>query len=67
MTENALDVLPGTFWTAPTTAVASVTTKQMRAIMLYSDGWILARGRMWDFESKNLGAGVHRLTLKART
>lgn len=54
------------FWTIPATASQTMTTRQLRETLLYHDGFVMAQGRIWDITSKNLGAGVYRVTLKAR-
>lgn len=51
----------------PQHAAPSVTKKDLKAILLDTDGWMMLRGRMWDLHSKHLGAGIYRLSLKERT
>jgi len=50
--------------TIPHLAQMTMTKKQLRETLLYTDGSILANGRMWDIISKHLGAGVYKVTLK---
>lgn len=44
----------------------AVPTKVLRRIMLETGGWMLACGQGYDIKVKNLGAGVHRLTLERK-
>ena len=63
---NANDGLPITFFTSPgnSSTNTTMTTKQLRALLLYNDGRIFACGDLWDIQSKSLGAGVYRVWLK---
>lgn len=45
---------------------ATCERKVLREIMLQTGGWMFAHGRQYDIQSKHLGAGVYRLSLKAR-
>jgi hypothetical protein len=58
--------LPDHFWTIPATAQTTMPRKQLQSVLLASDGAIIACGRLWDIVSKNLGAGVYRVSLKER-
>lgn len=59
--------LPDQFYTMPQHATTTMTTKDLKAILLATDGWILACGYMWDIKNENLGAGVKRVFLKQRS
>lgn len=48
----------------PKIAHATVTTKELREIMLRTGGQMLAQGDLWDIQKKSLGAGVYRISLK---
>lgn len=54
------------FYTMPDSASATFTTKDLRALLLSHDGWIMACGQGYDIVSKPIGAGVHRVSLKLR-
>ena len=41
----------------------TVTRAQLRAMLLKTDGKMFACGELFDIQSKNLGAGVYRVTL----
>ena len=43
----------------------TVPTKVVRALLLKTDGQIMARGRLWEITAKSLGAGVYRVSTKA--
>ena len=53
-------------WTVPHLFTQTVTTKELREILLETDGWIMACGYIYDIKHKNLGAGVKRVYLKRR-
>ena len=40
--------------------------KHLKETLLHTDGWVLSCGYMWDIQSKSLGAGVYRVTLKKK-
>ena len=43
-----------------------MTKKQLKETLLATDGWILAKGRILDIKSKNLGVGIYKVTLEER-
>lgn len=45
----------------------TLTTKDLRALLLQTGGQLMACGYLHDIKSEALGAGVHRVTLKRRT
>ena len=63
---NANTALPITFFTNPggESTTTTMTTKELRTLLLYNEGRILACGDLWDIKSKSLGAGVYRVWLK---
>ncbi len=58
--------LSNNFYTCPDYASQTVTRKDLKDILLKTDGKILSQGRMRTLKSKHLGAGVYRITLEAR-
>lgn len=64
--EKEAATLPTIFYTMPRTASATMTTRNLRSILLETEGSIIAKGVMWDICNKHLGAGVYRVTLKER-
>jgi len=44
----------------------TMTKKDVRSLLLYTDGWMMSCGFSYDIESKHLGAGVYKVRLKAR-
>jgi hypothetical protein len=55
--------LPVQFWTNPSWASVTVTSKELRAIQLRHGGEILACGYLWVIKRQNLGGGIYKLTL----
>lgn len=45
---------------------STVNKKTLHHVLLSNGGTLLARGELHDIESKHLGAGVYRVTLKKR-
>lgn len=41
-------------------------TKVVRELLLATDGQTLLNGKLWDIESKNIGAGVYKVWLTNR-
>lgn len=66
---NPNNDLPVWFFTNPggSQTNTTMTTKQLRDLLLYNDGRIMACGDLWDIQSKSLGAGVYRVWLKKWT
>ena len=56
-------VLPDHFWTMPATANTTMTSPELRAVLLRHDGQIIAKGALWTIRNKHLGVGVHRVYL----
>lgn len=50
----------------PSAARPTVSTETLRSLLLYTEGWIVAHGVMYDINSKHLGAGIHRVWLERR-
>lgn len=59
--------LPTRFYTVPRIAQATMTRKDLKALLLDTGGWIMACGYLWDIKSKHIGAGVYNVYLKERT
>ena len=57
------DVLPNHFFTMPRMAHTTMTTPQLRSVLLRHGGVIIARGELWTIRNKHLGVGVHRVYL----
>lgn len=55
--------LPNIFYTMPRTANTTMDTKDLKELLLETGGRVIACGRLFDIKSKNLGAGVYRVTL----
>lgn len=53
-------------WANPSSHWQTMTTRELRETLLQTDGQILARGNFWTIESKRIGPGVYRVTLKER-
>ncbi len=53
-------------WFAPGIATVTMSRKQLNAFLHATGGVAMARGHLWDIESKNLGAGVCRVKLKEK-
>ena len=62
MRQDVLDRLASNPWYADET----ITKAELKEILLKTDGWIMAQGRLHDIKSKHLGAGVYRVWLEER-
>ena len=56
--------LGNNFYIMPKYANTTMTRKELRETLLDTDGKILTCGRMWDIVSKNLCAGIYKVSLK---
>ena len=62
-----MKLLPLNFYTMPQVANITMDKKDLKELLLESEGWITACGHMWDIKNEHLGAGVYRVTLRRRT
>ena len=62
-TNSVMNVLVGY---VPGISRPTMTRKQLKELLLYTDGWMMNRGAMCDIRSKHLGAGVYQVWLEAR-
>ncbi len=58
--------LPNVFYTMPRYANTTMETKDLKEILLSTDGWVFAQGYLFDVCSKAIGAGVHKVWLEKR-
>jgi len=58
--------LPNVFYNMPHIASTTMDRKDLKELLLATDGWVLACGSIYDIATKSLGAGVYRVTLKRR-
>jgi hypothetical protein len=56
-------VLPDHFYTMPHAAHTTMTSSELRSILLHNDGMVMAAGQLWEIRSTHLGVGVHRVWL----
>jgi len=59
-----MKVLPNNFYALPDIAKTTMDRKDLKELLLETEGWVIACGRMYDIESKDIGAGVYRVRLK---
>jgi hypothetical protein len=64
-TTNPNDLLPQSWWVMPVNAPSTtLSTKDLRAVLLYNNGRLAACGELWDIKSKSLGAGGYRVWIE---
>jgi len=51
----------------PTVANTTMDKDDLKELLLETEGWIIARGHIYDIENKHIGAGVYRVTLELKT
>jgi hypothetical protein len=59
-----MKTLPMNFYTMPELAKTTMDKKDLRELLLATDGCIIACGVLYDIKAKHLGAGVYRVSLK---
>jgi hypothetical protein len=57
-------ILSNNFYTTPDIASQTMTRKDLKEILLKTDGKIISCGRLREINAKHIGAGVYRITLK---
>jgi hypothetical protein len=60
---TSASVLPDHFYTMPHAAHTTMTSAELRSILLNNDGMVMAAGKLWEVRSTHLGVGVHRVWL----
>lgn len=50
----------------PRDAKPTVGRDTLRSLLLYTEGWVMANGLMYDVRSEHLGAGIYRVWLEER-
>jgi len=55
--------LPDNFYNYPHLASITITGKELRELLLATDGCAIIMGRLMRIKSKHLGAGVYRVTV----
>ena len=58
-----MKTLPNIFYTMPGTANTTMVRKDLKELLLETEGRVIACGRLYEIKSKHLGAGVYRVTL----
>ena len=59
-----MNTLNDNFYRVPDIASQTVTRKELKQMLLDTGGKILTCGRLREIQSKHLGVGVYRITLK---
>lgn len=58
--------LPEVFYSMPQHANTTMARKDLKELLLNTDGYAFIQGRMYDIVPKHIGAGVYRVTVKDR-
>ncbi len=61
-----MESLPSNFYVYPKKATAVMDRKDLKELLLKTEGFCIALGRSWDIVSKPLGAGVYKVSLKRK-
>jgi len=56
--------LPDDFYAYPNFANMTITRKELRELLLETEGQVVIQGRLKDIKSKHLGVGVYRVTVE---
>ena len=55
--------LPDNFYAFPNLASMTITRKDLRELLLNTNGQAIIQGRLMTIKSKHLGAGVYKITV----
>ena len=58
--------LPNNFYSYPDIADMTITRKDLKELLLNTDGYAIIQGRLKKIKSKHIGAGVYRVTVEDR-
>jgi len=58
--------LPNDFYSYPDIANMTITGKELKELLLNTDGYAIIKGHLMEIKSKYLAAGVYRITVKNR-
>ena len=56
--------LPDNFYGFPDIASMTIAGKELRELLLNTDGCAIIQGRLMQIKCKHLGAGVYRVTVE---
>ncbi len=56
--------LPNNFYSFPQSASMTITGKELRELLLNTEGYAIIQGRIMKIKSKHLGVGVYRITVE---
>ena len=59
-----MKTLPSIFYVAPSSATTTMSRKDLKELLLETDGWVMSCGHAWDIKGKQIGAGVWKVLLK---
>lgn len=58
-----MKALPNKFYTMPTIANTTMDKKDLKELLLKTEGWIMANGQRYLITSEDIGADVYRVRL----
>ena len=61
-----MKVLPMNFYTMPQYASMTMDRRDLKELLLSTNGWITACGEIYNIKTESLGAGVYKVFLKRK-
>jgi len=61
-----MKTLPNNFYTMPQCASITMDRENLKELLLNTDGWVTARGEIYNIKNEPLGAGVYKVYLEKK-
>lgn len=59
-----MKILPNNFYIYPEIAKTTMSKKDLKELLLATEGWVMINGYVWDIKNKLLGAGIYQVYLE---
>lgn len=61
-----MKTLPRNFYTMPEYATTTMDDKDLKELLLETNGWVISCGHLYKIKSEHLGAGVYKVKLSLK-
>ena len=61
-----MKLLPNNFYSFPAIANTTMSSEDLKELLLNTEGWALIRGHMWEIKTKLLGTGVYKVWVEQK-
>ena len=62
--DTIMKTLPNNFYVYPHIATTTIENKELKELLLETEGWVMACGRIWNIMTKQLNTDVYKIWLE---